>query len=70
MISTFHTYPDLVTLTSERLAETRWQHWHSVTLADGVLATLKEQPEAIILRATSSGFSDVAVGFMPGGLAA
>ena len=68
MISTFHTYPDLVTLKGERLAETRWPDWHSVTIAEGVAATIDQDPESIVLRATTSGFSDVAIGYMPGGL--
>jgi hypothetical protein len=68
MISTFHTYPDLVTLKGEHLAETRWPEWHSVTIAEGVAATIDQDPESIVLRVTTSGFSDVATGYMPGGL--
>jgi len=68
MITTYHTYSDLVTLTGERLAETRWPDWHSVNIAEGVAATIDQDPESIVLRVRSSGFSDVAIGYMPGGL--
>jgi hypothetical protein len=68
MITTFHTYPDLVTLTGERLAQTRWPEWHSVTIAEGVAATIDQDPECIVLRVASTGFADVAIGYMPGGL--
>jgi hypothetical protein len=70
MISTFHTYPDLVTLTGERLAETRWHEYSAATPAEGVAATLNNDHQAIILRVTCSGLADVVVGLRPGGLAA
>ena len=69
MIRTFHCYPaDLHA--GDELAEIRWQEWRAATGAEGVAATLEHEPGAVILRADSSGFSDVWVGLAPGGLSA
>jgi hypothetical protein len=66
MITTFHTYPDLVTLTNERLAQTVWPAWHSVTIAEGVAATIDQDPESIILRVSQG--QTMHRGLMPGGI--
>ena len=63
--TTYNTYADLL-LDGGRLAATEWGH--GATLAEGVAATLRLDPEAIILRAKRG---DEAVrGLAPGGLAA
>jgi hypothetical protein len=69
MIRTFHCYPDTLHI-GGRLAEVRWQEWRAASGAEGVAATLEHEPEAVILRADSSAFSDVWVGLAPGGLSA
>ena len=62
--TTFHTYPDLVTETGERLAAVSWGH--GATFADAIAATLRLDSDAIVLRARS-GASQI-VGLMPGGM--
>lgn len=57
-MNTFHTYPDLVHR-GGRLAATEWP---GATPAEAVAATLRVDPEAIILRANG------VVGLAPGGL--
>jgi hypothetical protein len=64
MISTFNTYPELLT-DSGRLAETVWQH--AETLGQAIAATIALDSTAVILRATGHG--ERIVGLAPGGLA-
>jgi hypothetical protein len=66
MVTTFHTYPDLVTETAERKAATSWGLGASV--ADAVAATLLRDSQSIVLR-VRSGNSQL-IGFMPGGIGA
>jgi hypothetical protein len=63
MISTYHTYPDLV-CDKGRLAETEWL---TTCLGDAITATLIKDPEAIVLRARMGNNS--IRGLAPGGLA-
>ena len=63
MASTFHTYPDLVH-TGGRLACTEWGH--AATATEAIAATLRRDPESIILRvAAVDGYFR---GLAPGGL--
>lgn len=55
---TYHTYSDLL-VDGGRLAATEWP---GASLAEAVSATLRHDPEAIVLRAGE------AVGLAPGGL--
>jgi hypothetical protein len=64
MISTFNTYPELLT-DSGRLAKTVWQH--AETLGQAIAATIALDSTAVILRATGQG--ERIVGLAPGGLA-
>ena len=67
--TTYHTYADLLT-DGGRLAATDWGNVRTgaVTLAEAVAATLRHDPEAIVLRAVCG---DEAVrGLAPAGLAA
>ena len=57
-MTTFHTYPDLLT-DGGRLAATEWP---GATISEAVAATLRVDPEAIVLRAGQ------AIGLAPGGL--
>lgn len=68
--TTYHTYADLL-LDGGRLAATEWGSRDGVacaSLADGVAATLRLDPEAIILRAVRG--SETVRGYAPAGLAA
>jgi hypothetical protein len=67
MTTTFHTYPDLL-LDGGRLAATEWGAHPAgcATLGEGVAATLRLDPEAVVLRAVR-GAEDVR-GLAPGGL--
>ena len=63
MSSTFHTYPDLVH-TGGRLACTEWGH--AAAAAELIAATLRRDPESIILRVVAvDGYFR---GLAPGGL--
>ena len=63
MSSTFHTYPDLVH-TGGRLACTEWGH--AATASEAIAATLRRDPESIILRVVAvDGYFR---GLAPGGL--
>jgi hypothetical protein len=61
--TTFHTYPDLI-IDGGRLAATEWRR---ATAAEAVAATLRLDPEAIILRTLSSNGETVR-GYAPGGI--
>ena len=61
--TTYHTYADLL-LDGGRLAATQWD---GGTLADAVVATLRLDPDAVVLRACRG--TDTAIGLAPGGLA-
>jgi hypothetical protein len=63
--TTYHTYADLLT-DGGRLAATEWGL--GGPLAGAVAATLRLDPEAVILRVTGS--EGTAVGLAPAGLAA
>jgi hypothetical protein len=64
MITTYHTYPDLVTLTSERLAATEFaQQTNPNSVIDYVISN---DNESIILR-VSQGHT-MYRGLMPGGI--
>lgn len=63
MASTFHTYPELIT-DAGRPARTDWNS----TAADAVAATLRHDPEAVIVRATDATGCRL-IGLLPGGLA-
>jgi hypothetical protein len=70
MIITYHTYADLVHA-GDRLAATQWGGRHGIaagTLQDGVAATLRLDPQAVILRAVRG--DERVRGLAPGGLAA
>ena len=60
MTTTYHTYPNLMT-SGGRLAATDWGKYTSP--AEAVAATLRVEPEAIVLRI------DNIRGLAPGGLA-
>ena len=60
--TTYHTYADLL-LDGGRLAATQWD---GGTLADAVAATLRLDPDAVVLRACRG--TDTAIGHAPGGL--
>jgi type IV secretory pathway ATPase VirB11/archaellum biosynthesis ATPase len=69
-VTTYHTYAELL-LDGGRLAVTEWGGRHgmpSVSLADGVAATLRLDPEAIILQAVRG--SETVRGYAPAGMAA
>jgi len=70
MTTTYHTYADLLH-SGDRLAATEWGGRHSIaagTLRDGIAATLRLDPEAVILRAMHG--AERVQGLAPGGLAA
>lgn len=53
-----------------RLARSIWES-RTLTLADGIRATLANDPESVILLATlQDGITPPAVGLMPGGISA
>lgn len=62
MVFTYHTYPDLIH-TSYRLARTDWEIQDS---RHGVTATIKLDPQAIVLDVRSG--SSWIKGFAPGGI--
>ena len=66
MTTTFHTYPDLVTESSERKTATVWGS--QVTASNAVAYVINTDNSAIVLRARQGDqwFN----GLMPGGLAA
>ena len=68
MTTTFHTYSDLIT-DGGRLAATEWGAHPAgcATLAEGVAATLRLDPDAIVLRAVRG--TETIRGLAPGGLA-
>jgi hypothetical protein len=63
MSSTFHTYPELIH-TGGRLACTEWGH--AATATEVIAATLRLDPESIILRVVA--FDGCFRGLAPGGL--
>jgi hypothetical protein len=67
--TTHHTYPDLLT-SGERLAATDWGSHPAgcASLGEAVSATLRLEPDAVILRAVRG--SETVRGLAPGGLAA
>jgi len=67
MTTTYHTYPDLL-LDGGRLAATEWGAHPAgcATLAEGVAATLRLDPEAVVLRAVRG--AEAVRGLAPGGL--
>ena len=65
-MTTLHTYPDLIT-DGGRLAATVWE---VTDVAASVAATLRHDPEAIVLAVADSHGYRVARGHAPGGLAA
>lgn len=65
--TTYHTYADLLT-DGGRLAATNWGSLRSCSAAEAVAATLRHDPEAVVLRVTYGVES--AKGYAPGGLAA
>jgi hypothetical protein len=70
MTTTYHAYADTLHA-GDRLAATEWGGRHcdpSVTLAEGVAATLRLDPEAIVLWAATA--TERIRGLAPGGLAA
>ena len=70
MVITYHAYADTLH-TGDRLAATEWGGRHglpSATLAEGVAATLRLDPDAIILRAATA--TERVRGLAPAGLAA
>jgi hypothetical protein len=64
MISTFHTYAELLH-SGDRLAQTCWDG--AGTLGEAVAATVRYSPDAVILRASANG--QQLLGLAPGGLA-
>jgi hypothetical protein len=69
MTTTYHTYADLL-LDGGRLAATEWGAHPAgcATLAEGVAATLRLDPEAVILRAVRG--TETVRGYAPAGMAA
>ena len=69
MTTTFHAYADTLHA-GDRLAATEWGAHPAgcATLAEGVAATLRLDPEAVVLRAVRG--AEAVRGLAPGGLAA
>jgi DNA-binding GntR family transcriptional regulator len=67
MASTFHTYPELIA-DAGRPARTDWGDRREHTAAEAVAATLRLDPQAVIVRATDATGCRL-IGLMPGGLA-
>jgi hypothetical protein len=68
--TTYHTYADLLT-DGGRLAATQWGGRPGVTcasLADAVAATLRLDPDAVVLRAVRG--TETVHGLAPGGVSA
>ena len=68
--TTYHAYSDTLH-TGDRLAQTQWGGRHglpSASLAEGVAATLRLDPAAVVLRAVRG--TETVRGLAPGGLAA
>lgn len=66
MATTHHTYPDLIT-DGGRLARTCWQ---TSDLSQAVAATLRIDPDAVILLATGTMPGQAIRALAPGGMAA
>ena len=62
-ITTHHTYPDICQ--GGRLARTDWD---TTTAAAAIRATLRAQPEAVVLVVTFSGKDAAVRGLRPAGL--
>jgi len=69
MTTTYHTYADLLT-DGGRLAATEWGAHPAgcASLAEAVAATLRHDPEAIVLRAVHG--DETVRGYAPAGMAA